>query len=93
MPHGAAIQIHWQWNSKRRAMMENPIKPRLFAVPTALLARQLMPLRQNFPPIKVARMQRSAFTRAFDALCPRGALHPGSMLFRQRVGSGSAQQR
>jgi hypothetical protein len=43
-------------------MMKNPTKQWFFLVPTARLARQLMPLRQNFPPHKVPRLRRSAIS-------------------------------
>jgi hypothetical protein len=39
-----------RWISKPRAIQKNPTKPRFFIARTAQRPRQLMPLRQNFPP-------------------------------------------
>jgi hypothetical protein len=55
-------QSSTRWISKPRAIQKNPAKPRFFIARTAQRSRQLMPLRQNFPPPLVAMLAAFAPT-------------------------------
>jgi len=48
---GAAFYLHGIRISKRRATAKKPIKPGFLVPQPVRWSRQLMPLRQNFPPL------------------------------------------